>query len=66
MLAGVAEEEPRRVWFGRGGCVEQHDNGTFAVFVRESRSVREETWLNCAMRRAYPEKPFGMVLRVRR
>ena len=34
MLAGVAETEPRRVWFGRGGCVEQHDDGTYAVFVR--------------------------------
>ena len=34
MLAGVAEAEPRRIWFGRGGCVEQHDDGTFAVFVR--------------------------------
>lgn len=34
MLAGVMEAEPRRVWFGRGGCVEQHDDGTFAVFVR--------------------------------
>ena len=34
MLAGVAETEPRRIWFGRGGCVEEHDDGTFAVFVR--------------------------------
>ncbi|HEX5851859.1 MAG TPA: hypothetical protein VFY36_02085 [Solirubrobacteraceae bacterium] len=34
MLTGVAEAEPRRIWFGRGGCVEQHDDGTFAVFVR--------------------------------
>src|SRR6266540_686139 len=34
MLAGVAEAEPDRSWFGRGGCVEQHDDGTFAVFVR--------------------------------
>ncbi|HSW34783.1 MAG TPA: hypothetical protein VLH36_14320 [Steroidobacteraceae bacterium] len=34
MLAGVAEAEPRRIWFGRGGCVEQHDDGTCAVFVR--------------------------------
>src|SRR4030042_5982373 len=34
MLAGVAEAEPVRNWFGRGGCVEQHDDGTFAVFVR--------------------------------
>jgi len=34
MLAGVAEAEPRRSWFGRGCCVEQHDDGTFAVFVR--------------------------------
>jgi hypothetical protein len=34
MLAGVAQAEPRRIWFGRGGCVEQHDDGTFAVFVR--------------------------------
>src|SRR5512141_2371590 len=34
MLAGVAEAEPTRIWFGRGGCVEQHDDGTFAVFVR--------------------------------
>jgi hypothetical protein len=34
MLAGVAEAEPTRIWFGRGGCVEQHDDGTFAVFMR--------------------------------
>ncbi|HET9594935.1 MAG TPA: hypothetical protein VFP65_05095, partial [Anaeromyxobacteraceae bacterium] len=34
MLAGVAEAEPSRIWFGRGGCVEQHDDGTCAVFVR--------------------------------
>ncbi len=34
MLAGVAETEPSRMWFGRGGCVEQHDDGTCAVFVR--------------------------------
>src|SRR3990172_5465004 len=34
MLAGVAEAEPDRNWFGRGGCVEQHDDGTFAGFVR--------------------------------
>jgi hypothetical protein len=30
----VAETEPRRIWFGRGGCVEEHDDGTHAVFVR--------------------------------
>jgi hypothetical protein len=34
MLAGVAEAEPTRIWFGRGGCVEEHDDGTCAVFVR--------------------------------
>lgn len=34
MLAGVAEAEPSRIWFGRGGCVEHHDDGTCAVFVR--------------------------------
>ena len=34
MLAGVAEAEPTRIWFGRGGCVEEHDDGTYAVFVR--------------------------------
>ncbi len=34
MLAGVADAEPRRSWFGHGCCVEQHDDGTFAVFVR--------------------------------
>jgi hypothetical protein len=34
MLAGVAGAEPQRMWFGRGGCVEQHDDGTLAVFVR--------------------------------
>ena len=34
MLPGVAEAEPDRIWFGRGGCVEQHDDGTMAVFVR--------------------------------
>jgi hypothetical protein len=35
MLAGMAEVEPHRIWFGRGGCVvERHDDGTCAVFVR--------------------------------
>jgi len=34
MLAGVAETEPDRIWFGKGGCVERHDDGTNAVFVR--------------------------------
>jgi hypothetical protein len=35
MLAGVAEAEPTRIWFGHGGCVvEQHDDGTRALFVR--------------------------------
>jgi hypothetical protein len=34
MLAGVVEAEPTRMWFGRGGCVEQYDDGTYAVFVR--------------------------------
>jgi hypothetical protein len=34
MLAGVAEAEPTRIWFGRDGCVEQHDDGTVALFVR--------------------------------
>jgi hypothetical protein len=35
MLSGVAEAEPTRIWFGRGGCVvEQHDDGRRAVFVR--------------------------------
>jgi hypothetical protein len=34
MLAGVSEAEPDRIWFGRGGCVERHDDGTYAVFVR--------------------------------
>ena len=34
MLAGVADAEPQRSWFGHGCCVEQHDDGTFAVFVR--------------------------------
>jgi transposase len=35
ILAGVAAAEPTRVWFGQGGCVvEQHDDGTRAVFVR--------------------------------
>jgi hypothetical protein len=34
MLAGVAEAEPQRSWFGNGCCVEQHDDGTYAVFVR--------------------------------
>jgi len=34
MLAGVVETEPNRIWFGRGGCVEQHDDGRCAVFVR--------------------------------
>jgi len=34
MLAGVSEAEPDRIWFGSGGCVEEHDDGTFSVFVR--------------------------------
>jgi len=34
MLAGVAEAEPDRFWFGKGGCVERHGDGTHAVFVR--------------------------------
>jgi transposase-like protein len=34
MLAGVLEAEPDRIWFGRGGCVEVHRDGTFAVFMR--------------------------------
>jgi hypothetical protein len=34
MLTGVMEAEPQRIWFGRGGCVEQRDDGTFAVYVR--------------------------------
>jgi hypothetical protein len=34
MLAGVSEAEPDRIWFGSGGCVEEHDDGMFAVFVR--------------------------------
>jgi len=34
MLAGVAAAEPDRSWFGKGGCVERHADGTHAVFVR--------------------------------
>ena len=34
MLPGVGEAEPDRHWFGRGGCVERHADGSFAVFVR--------------------------------
>lgn len=34
MLAGVLEAEPNRNWFGRGGCVEEHGDDTFAVFMR--------------------------------
>ncbi len=34
MLAGVAEAEPDRIWFGRGGCVEEYADGSFAVYVR--------------------------------
>ena len=34
MLPGVAEREPSRSWFGKGGCVERHDDGTNAVFLR--------------------------------
>jgi len=34
MLAGVLEAEPDRNWFGRGGCVEQHGDGTNAVLMR--------------------------------
>ena len=34
MLPGVLEAEPDRVWFGRGGCVEAHGDGTLAVFMR--------------------------------
>jgi len=33
-LFEVAESsEPGRIWFGSGGCVERHSDGTFAVFV---------------------------------
>jgi hypothetical protein len=34
MLPGVGEAEPDRLWFGRGGCVEKHGDGSYAVFVR--------------------------------
>jgi hypothetical protein len=34
MLAGVLEAEPNRNWFGRGGCIEAHGDGTNAVFMR--------------------------------
>jgi len=34
MLAGVLEAEPNRSWFGRGGCVEEHGDDSFAVFMR--------------------------------
>ncbi len=34
MLPGVLDAEPDRVWFGRGGCVEAHGDGTLAVFMR--------------------------------
>src|SRR5512140_585646 len=34
MLPGVWEREPSRSWFGKGGCVERHDDGTNAVFLR--------------------------------
>src|SRR6266545_1808473 len=30
-----AETEPDRFWSGKGGCVERHDDGTNAVFVRD-------------------------------
>lgn len=33
ILVDVAESEPGRIWFGSGGCVERHSDGTFAVFV---------------------------------
>ena len=33
MLVDGAESEPGRLWFGSGGCVERHADGTFAVFV---------------------------------
>ena len=34
MLSGVLEAEPDRNWFGRGGCVEDHGDGSCAVFMR--------------------------------
>jgi len=34
MLAGVLEAEPNRIWFGRGGCIEAHEDDTLAVFMR--------------------------------
>jgi hypothetical protein len=34
MLAGVVEAEPDRHWFGRGGCAEKRDDGSFAVYFR--------------------------------
>lgn len=34
MLAGVAETEPDRFWFGKGGCVERHDAGGAGLAVR--------------------------------
>jgi hypothetical protein len=27
MLPGVAEREPTRMWFGKGGCFERRDDG---------------------------------------
>lgn len=32
-LAGVTESAPRRVWFGRAGCVERDDDGRHVVLV---------------------------------
>jgi len=40
MLAGVAETEPDRIWFGRGGRVERHDDGRCAVFLAPPRQWR--------------------------
>lgn len=34
MFESVTDVEPRRMWFGKGGCVERHDDGTHAVFMR--------------------------------
>jgi transposase len=33
ILPGVSEDEPRRIWFGELGCVEEQHEGTLAVLV---------------------------------
>src|SRR5271167_1715968 len=33
-MEGVVDAEPRRVWFGAGGCVEKRADDSFALLIR--------------------------------